>query len=123
MKLTAELFSVLSWAAQQKADAEIAATLRRRNKAEVARLSDEALLTAVREARETASEFGISVPALRMRFVMLDVFRLPGFWKDGSFRQMLDADTGTPDSRFGDVCRVIELSAFRAGKAEQVWWR
>ncbi|MFV0386267.1 hypothetical protein [Paracoccus sp. (in: a-proteobacteria)] len=122
MKLTSDLNASLSALAQGEADQDIAATFRERNGFEVAHLDDDALLAAIREARETAVNLGIAMPRLRMRFIMLGVFRLPGFWKSAALWQMLTADTGTPDIRFGDVCALLKLGAGREEKENYVWW-
>ena len=101
---------------------EIAHHLRTEYTAEVAHLTDEALLHAVREARHAAFELGISSEALRLRFIMLGVISLPHFWLDPTVNALLRAPTGTADIRFGDVCALFKVSATDAGKAEQVWW-
>lgn len=122
MKLTREMWAAQSASAQRKSDEDIAAAFRERNAAEVAHLSDDALLAAIREAREVAVHLGISTSILRMRFIMLGVFRLPGFWKNEVIWKALTANTGTPDMRFGDVCALLKLGAHREEKANYVWW-
>lgn len=122
MKLTREMWAALSASKQERADEDIAATFRERNAIEIAHLSDDELLAAIKEARETAVSIGIAAPNLRMRFIMLGVFRLPGFWKNAAVWQMLTANTGTPDTRFGDVCALLKLGAWREAKANYVWW-
>lgn len=108
--------------AQEKANRDIAATFRADHGPEVEHLSDDELLAAVTEARETAVGLGIEAPHLRMRFIRLAVFRLPDFYRDETIWQMLTGTTGTPDTRFGDVCALIKMSAERAGKQDLVWW-
>lgn len=117
------MWAALSASAQRKADEDIAATFRERNAIEVAYLSDDVLMAAIKEARETAVNLGIATPSLRIRFIMLGVFRLPGFWKNAAVWQMLTANTGTPDMRFGDVCALLKLGAVREGKSDYAWWR
>ena len=122
MKLTSEMWAAFSASAQKRADEDIAATFREHNAIEVAHLSDDELMAAIKETRETAVSIGIAAPNLRMRFIMLGVFRLPGFWKNAAVWQMLTANTGTPDTRFGDVCALLKLGAGREAKANYVWW-
>ncbi len=122
MELTKEMSAALSASAQEKADKDIAATFRERNGTEVAHLNDEELMAAIKEARETAVRLGIAAPDLRMRFIMLGVFRLPEFWKNKEIWQILTASTGTPDMRFGDACALLKLGAVREGKANYAWW-
>ncbi len=122
MKLTSDMWAAFSASAQKRADEDIAATFRERNAIEVAHLSDDDLMAAIKEARETAVGLGIAAPNLRMRFIMLGVFRLPGFWKNEAIWQILTARTGTPDMRFGDVCALLKLGAHREGKDNYVWW-
>lgn len=122
MKLTSDMWAALSASTQRKADEDIAATFRERNAIEVSHLSDDDLMAAIKEARETAVGLEIAAPNLRMRFVMLGVFRLPGFWKNAAIWQMLTANTGTPDMRFGDACALLKLGAHREEKANYVWW-
>ncbi len=112
----------LAATSRTKADTDIASAFRERNAIEVAHLSDDELMASIKAARETAVGLGIAAPNLRMRFIMLDVFRFPGFWKDAAVWQMLTANTGTPDTRFGDVCALLKLGAWREAKANYVWW-
>ena len=70
---------------------------------------------------EKAVKLGIRDTKLRMRFIMLGVFRLPHFWQDPTVATMLTARTGTPDMRFGDVCSMFKRAAERADTPEQVW--
>ncbi|MDB6181076.1 hypothetical protein [Paracoccus fistulariae] len=116
------MWASFSASAQKEADADIAATFRERNAIEVAHLSDDELMAAIKEARGTAVSLGITASNLRMRFIMLGVFRLPGFWKEAEIWQMLTANTGTPDMRFGDVCALLKVGAGREAKANYVWW-
>lgn len=122
MKLSPEIWAAFRSDAEQKNDRDLAARFRSVNGAEVAHLDDAALHLAIRNAREKAVEFGIADQKLRVRFIMLDVFRLPGFWQDPAIERLLRAKTGTADSRFGDVCAMIKQSAQRDGKANHVWW-
>lgn len=103
-------------------DNDIAMMFRERNKEEVAHLSDEQLHAAIHEAREAAFACGIQNQNLRMRFIMLGVYRLPRFWMDPTIAGILNASTGTPDIRFGDVCAMFRISADRADKPMGVWW-
>lgn len=57
-----------------------------------------------------------------MRFIMLGLLRLTRFWLDSTIAGLLNAPTGTPDTRFGEVCAMVKLSAERAGKPTWVWW-
>lgn len=122
MRLSNDFRNRMRDEADLRADRDIAETFRGRNAAEVAHLDDEALLAAIRSARATASRFGIADARLRMRFIMLDVFRLPGFWRESVVQTLMNARTGTPDSRFGDVCALLRLGAARTGKSAYVWW-
>ncbi|MFV0332836.1 MAG: hypothetical protein ACK5JR_02020 [Tropicimonas sp.] len=120
--LTDGMWTSFSARAQKEADREIATAFREDNGPEVEHLTDDELLIAIADARETAVNLGIAEPHLRMRFVMLDVFRLPGFHRDPLIWQMLTAPTGTADTRFGDVCGLFKVGAGRAGKQNQAWW-
>lgn len=122
MKISQSTWNKMRDVVVAKNDKEIAALFRERNAAEVAHLSDEQLYEAIREAREAAFSFGIRDKQLRMRFIMLGVFRLPRFWLDPSISALLNGHTGTPDMRFGDVCAMVKLSADRIQKTESVWW-
>lgn len=116
------IIAAFSAQAESKANKEIAAAFREHNGPEVEHLTDDELMLAIAEARETAVRLGIEEPHLRMRFIMLDVFRVPGFYRDPFIWQMLTANTGTPDARFGDVCGLLKAGAARAGKQDQAWW-
>ena len=122
MKLTPSALGRMRAATVAANDHEIAAMFRKRNADEVAHLSDETLLQAIREAREAAMILGLERADLRMRFIMLGVFRLPRFWMDETIADLLNAPTGTPDIRFGDVCAMFKLSAERAGNPAGTWW-
>lgn len=120
-------FSNAQWAAfrenaEAHHDAELARIFREKNAAEVAPYSDHALIEAIKAARLMAVELGITHPHLRLRFIMLGVFRLPRFWQDDRFMAMLRAPTGTPDGRFLNVCGVIKDIAHRANAPHNVWW-
>lgn len=52
-----------------------------KNTSEVVQYSDDDLIAAIKEAREMAQGLCITRPHLRMRFIMLGVFRLPRFWE------------------------------------------
>lgn len=108
--------------ADLQADHDVALILRTRNTAEVAHLDDEALAAAIHDARAAADRFGISDSRLRMRLIMLGVARLPGFWRENVVETIMNARTGTPDIRFGDVCALLKMGAIREGKQYQVWW-
>lgn len=122
MKLSPEVLAAFRSAAEQKNDRDLAVRFRSVNDPEVAHPDDDTLQSAIKSPRETAVEFGISDQHLRVRFIMLDVFRLPGFWRDPVIERLLRARTGTPDSRFGDVCAMIKRGALRDGKPNHVWW-
>lgn len=120
--LTDGIWASFSAHAQDKADRETAAAFREDNGPEVGHLTDDDLLAAIADARDAAAGLGIEEPHLRMRFVMLDVFRLPGFHRDPLIWQMLTAPTGTAETRFGDVCGLLKVGAGRAGKQNLAWW-
>lgn len=122
MRLTSDMREALRRSVQNRNDADIAEMFRERNTDEVSHLSDADLLTEIGTARQKAVELGIRDTKLRMRFIMLGVFRLPHFWQDPTITAMLTAKTGTPDMRFGDVCSMFKRAAERAGNPDQVWW-
>ena len=122
IRLSREVMAAFRADAELRRDRDTAARFRAKNRAEVAHLDDDALLAAIKAARETAVSFGISDQELRVRFIMLDVFRLPGFWRDKTAQKMLRAETGTPETRFGDVCAFLKQGAIRTGKPTYVWW-
>ncbi|MEL7049156.1 MAG: hypothetical protein AAFO75_09395, partial [Pseudomonadota bacterium] len=122
MKITDSMWNRMRDVVVEQNDIDIAVMFRERNTQEIAHLSDEQLQTSIKEAREAAFSFGITDRGLRMRFIMLGVFRLPRFWQDPTIAKMLNAPTGTPDIRFGDVCAMFKMSADRADKPAGVWW-
>lgn len=123
LRLTNDTRSSLCAIAEKMSDREIAAIFRARNASEITHLDDEALLSAITSARATADKLGLSDARMRMRFIMLDTVRLPGFWRDSEIWQLLTANSGTPEMRFGDVCTLIKLGAKRAGALNYVWWQ
>ncbi|MDP0925797.1 hypothetical protein Q0601_01300 [Paracoccus onubensis] len=122
IRLSREDLAVFRAHAEQNLDRDSAARFRFKNADEVAHLNDQELLAAIRAARETVVGFGISDLKLRFRFIMLDVFRLPGFWRDEAVQSLMHAETGTADTRFGDVCALIKMAAVRNGMSDRVWW-
>ena len=122
MKLSRSTWDRIRDVAVEKNDKEIALMLRERNAGEVADLTDEQLQAAVKQAREAAVSFGIRDRRLRMRFIMLGVVRLPRFWLDPTIAGLLNAPTGTPEMRFGDICAMFKMSALRANRPDGVWW-
>lgn len=123
LRLTSDTRGALCAIAEKKSDREIAAIFRERNASEVTHLDDEALLSAITSARATADKLGLTDARMRMRFIMLDTVRLPGFWRDPEIWQLLTAPSGSPEIRFGDVCTLIKLGATRAGASNYVWWQ
>jgi hypothetical protein len=108
--------------AARTAAEDIAQSYRDNHADEVAHLDDAALLAAVIAAQARADTLGLTRLDLYERFMMLDVFRAPGFWQDPVIAQALHATSGTADVRFGDVCGMLRLAALRAGRPELVWW-
>lgn len=122
IRLPKEFMATFRADVELRRDRDTAARFRAENTAEVAHLDDDALVAAIKAARETAASFGIADQDLRARFIMLDVFRVPGFWRDRTVQHMLNAKTGTPDIRFGDVCAALRQGAIRSEKLNYVWW-
>ncbi|MFV0409975.1 MAG: hypothetical protein ACK5LJ_09875 [Paracoccus sp. (in: a-proteobacteria)] len=122
IKMNETLWGRMRDSVVEQNDRNIAAMFRERNTEEVAHLSDDQLYAAIREARKAAVASGILDKRLRMRFIMLGVLKLPGFWQDPTIARLLAAHTGTPDSRFGDVCAMFRISAERVDKQAGVWW-
>ena len=85
-------------------------------------MSDDALHAAIIAALGRADAFGLKDGTLRARFVMLDVFRAPGFWADPVVHSTLTRAGATPDIRFGDACGMLKCAAIRAGRPDMVWW-
>jgi hypothetical protein len=100
----------------------IAAAYRCNQADDVAHLGDDDLHAAIIAALGRADAFGLSNGALRARFMMLDVFRAPGFWADPDIHNVLTRTSGTPDIRFGDACGMLKCAAVRAGRPDMVWW-
>lgn len=109
--------------AQARADEGTARRFRDHHADDVAHLGEADLLAAIGAARRVANQLGLRHTSLRMRFIMLDVFRMPGFWRDPSIWQVLTARTGTPEARFGDACAMLRLAAIRAGHGDMIWWQ
>jgi hypothetical protein len=108
--------------AARTAAKDIATSYRANHAAEVAHLDDVALLQAVTDAQRRADALGLTRLDLYERFMMLDVFRAPGFWQDATIARALHATSGDANTRFGDVCGMLRLAALRAGRSELVWW-
>jgi hypothetical protein len=106
--------------ARQTAAQDIALSYRRNHADEVTHLDDTALLEAVTAAQARADALGLTDLNLYERFMMLDVFRAPGFWQDPVIAQALHATSGDVNTRFGDVCGMLRLAALRAGRPELV---
>ena len=121
-KLTPEFWNMARTVELARNDTKIAETYRARHAADVAHLTDDALVAAIAEAREAAFSLGLADKDLRARFIMLAVLRVPRFWQEETVARILSAPTGTPDIRFGDVCALFKRAAERAGTPERVWW-
>jgi hypothetical protein len=122
MRLDAATWGRIDAVSRRTAAVEIATAYRRDHAAEVAHLDDAALLAAVEAAQDRIEALGLVTEPLQTRFMMLDVFRAPGFWQDPVIDRALRGTSGTPDTRFGDVCAMLKLSAQRAGRPDLVWW-
>lgn len=88
----------------------------------VAHLDNDALNALVTLTRERAIAFGITDPRLRARFVMIACAVAPNFWRNPLFYHLLNAQTGTADTRFGDVCALLRLSLQQSGRPGWAWW-
>jgi hypothetical protein len=108
--------------ARRTAAETIAQDYRHTLAAEVAHLDDDQLLSAVTAAQARADSLGLTRQDLYDRFLLLDVVRAPGFWQDPVISRALHGTSGDADTRFGDVCGMLRLSALRAGYPNVVWW-
>ena len=95
---------------------------RAKHTTEVAHYSNQGLVSAIETARMAAQNLGITGLHLRVRFIMLGVLRHPQFWDHDVLGQMLTLPTGTPNTRFEDVCMAIKRAAERAGGPNPAWW-
>jgi hypothetical protein len=122
IRFDAQTWDRIDAVARQTAAEDIAVSYRCNHEDEVAHLDDASLLQAVTAAQARADALGLSQSHLYERFMMLDVFRAPGFWQDPVIAQALHATSGDANVRFGDVCGMLRLAALRAGRPELVWW-
>jgi hypothetical protein len=122
IRFDAQTWGRIDAVAARTAAEDIATSYRANHTDEVAHLEDAALLEAVLAAQARADVLGLTRLDLYERFMMLDVFRAPGFWQDPVIAQALHATSGDANTRFGDVCGMLRLAALRAGRPELVWW-
>jgi hypothetical protein len=120
IRFNAETWGRIDAVARQTAAADIALVYRDNFSDEVAHLDDAALFDAVTAAQARADALGLTRLDLYERFMILDVFRAPGFWQDPVIAQALHATSGDVNTRFGDVCGMLRLAALRAGRPELV---
>lgn len=122
IRFDAQTWDRIDAVAARMAAEDIAQSFRENHADAVAHLDDAALLQAVTDAQTRADALGLTRSHLHERFMMLDVFRAPGFWQDPVIARGLHATSGDANTRFGDVCGMLRLAALRAGRPELVWW-
>jgi hypothetical protein len=122
IRFDAQTWGRIEAASRQTAAQDIASLYRDEYTEEVAHLDDAALLTAIEAAQDRAQALGLVSEDLQRRFLMLDVVRAPGCWRDPVIDRALRGTSGSADTRFGDVCAMLKVSAQRAGRPDMVWW-
>lgn len=122
IRFDAQTWGRIEAVSRQTAANDIAAYYRDHYTDEVAHLDDTTLLTTIAGAQDRVQALGLVSEELQTRFMMLDVFRAPGFWQDPLIDRAVRGTSGTPDTRFGDVCAMLKLSVARAGRPELLWW-
>jgi len=122
IKLSPSALDVMRSDVRARHDREQAKVFRDRFPNETADISDDELVSAIRDTRLMADHYGVREAELRDRFLALGAVIAPRFWEDANLETLLSAPTGTGDIRFGDVSMMLKHAAYHSNQPEKVWW-